>query len=1062
MPAPDFTQASRLLQLATPLGADVLLAERVRAEEALGEGFRVRIDALSTDAGLGLRALIGQPAVLQVLSQEAGAPRAFHGHITAAELGGADGGFARYALTLEPWTAFLAHGRDSRVFQDATVFDILDAVFARWHGQGKLAPAWRFDIQDRAQYPRRSLVTQYQESDFAFAERLMSEEGLFYYYEHSADPASPSLGMHTLVVADHNGSFQPNPCGEVRFTQPGAVMKQDSMDRWRTEFRLGTNAVELLSWDYRALDVRSVSAASADPAGDGAPLASRDAPGLYAYVSREHGQRIAQRQLEALEAQQEVHVGAGTVRTLLPGTTFTLSGEATLDAAGGDARTMLVVRAVHLMHNNLAADLRASVARALPASPLQALLDGELGAVLHSAAVSAVGAAAAGRSAGDANGAGAAVGASGRAAGLLDSTASAHAAGDSIAERPLYRNRIEAIRAAVPYRSRRDDGQGQLLRPRPAVRGQQTALVVGPPGAPVYTDRDHRIKVQFHWQRGDASHSRLAHPDPASHAGAPADDQAGTWVRVATPLAPVAGANWGSNAVPRVGQEVLVDFIEGDIDRPVVIGVLYNGKGAADAQSNQVAQGGGSATGNAAAWFPGEAAGHAHPAVLSGIKSQALQASQRGDGSYRQLVFDDSPGQPRVALQHHASPHTGTAELNLGHLRHQTDNQRLVPAGFGAELKAEHATALRAGAGMLLSADARAGGIGAHMDAREAQTQLDSAAQLQTQLADTAQQHNAGLPDANGAKPAPAELPAIKQTTQTAAALCAVAGGSAMGGGSEGGEGGLGDATAYSQPLLQLSSPAGIAALTPASAIVTAAAHSAITAGQDIDQAAQGNLLHQVKSGITLFTYGKAGNADKPNQETGIRLHAASGKFSSQSQSGPTRATADKTITVASTAGSVTAAARQHVLLTAQGAYIRLEGGNIDVHGPGTMSFKAAMKDLTGPSSASPELPALPHPDNIGNDIELRFQYDDLDGVPGAPFLVTFANGTVRKGKLDDKGHAQLKNVPPGDYTVEFGEDPRDWEAPPLPEPEHRKAEVREQGRLAVEQARAEYERGQA
>ena len=69
---------------------------------------------------------------------------------------------------------------------------------------------------------------------------------------------------------------------------------------------------------------------------------------------------------------------------------------------------------------------------------------------------------------------------------------------------------------------------------------------------------------------------------------------------------------------------------------------------------------------------------------------------------------------------------------------------------------------------------------------------------------------------------------------------------------------------------------------------------------------------------------------------------------------------------------------------------------------------------------------------------------------------------TVRKGKLDDKGHAQLTNVPPGEYTVEFGEDPRDWEAPPLPEPEHRKAEVREQGRLAVEQARAEYERGQA
>jgi hypothetical protein len=52
--------------------------------------------------------------------------------------------------------------------------------------------------------------------------------------------------------------------------------------------------------------------------------------------------------------------------------------------------------------------------------------------------------------------------------------------------------------------------------------------------------------------------------------------------------------------------------------------------------------------------------------------------------------------------------------------------------------------------------------------------------------------------------------------------------------------------------------------------------------------------------------------------------------------------------------------------------------------------------------------------------------------------------------------------VPPGEYTAEFGVGPRDWESPSLPEPEHRKADVREQGRLAVEQARAEYERGQA
>jgi type VI secretion system secreted protein VgrG len=74
------------------------------------------------------------------------------------------------------------------------VFEIIDAVFAAWQGRGNLLPAWRFEIVDRNVYPVRSLTTQYQESDLAFAERLMGEEGLFYYFEHEGDARSPYLG----------------------------------------------------------------------------------------------------------------------------------------------------------------------------------------------------------------------------------------------------------------------------------------------------------------------------------------------------------------------------------------------------------------------------------------------------------------------------------------------------------------------------------------------------------------------------------------------------------------------------------------------------------------------------------------------------------------------------------------------------------------------------------------------------------------------------------------------------------------------------------------------------
>jgi uncharacterized protein (DUF2345 family) len=118
---------------------------------------------------------------------------------------------------------------------------------------------------------------------------------------------------------------------------------------------------------------------------------------------------------------------------------------------------------------------------------------------------------------------------------------------------------------------------------------------------------------------------------------------------------------------------------------------------------------------------------------------------------------------------------------------------------------------------------------------------------------------------------------------------------------------------------------------------------------------------HAVATGISLFTYGKASNADKPNKEVGIALHAASGKVSAQSQSGETRITADKAIVVNSITKQVSVAANKHVQLTAQGAVLKLEGGNITLQGPGKIEFKASMKELAGPksSSSTTELPPV-------------------------------------------------------------------------------------------------------
>ena len=95
------TQATRLLRLTTPLGADVLRAECVRGEEGLSLGFRFQIAALSTDAAIALKSLLGQPVLLELLTA---ADRdqlcAFHGHVTTVDMAGANGGLARYNLSV--------------------------------------------------------------------------------------------------------------------------------------------------------------------------------------------------------------------------------------------------------------------------------------------------------------------------------------------------------------------------------------------------------------------------------------------------------------------------------------------------------------------------------------------------------------------------------------------------------------------------------------------------------------------------------------------------------------------------------------------------------------------------------------------------------------------------------------------------------------------------------------------------------------------------------------------------------------------------------------------------
>ena len=150
-----------------------------------------------------------------------------------------------------------------------------------------------------------------------------------------------------------------------------------------------------------------------------------------------------------------------------------------------------------------------------------------------------------------------------------------------------------AMPTSQQFRTRR-------LTPKPFVQGPQTAVVVGPGGEEIYTDKFGRVKVQFHWDRRGTK-----------------DENSSCWIRVSHPWA---GKGWGSVATPRIGQEVIVDFLEGDPDRPIVTGRVYNAE-------NQPPFG-----------FPAGA-------VISGVKSDTHKG-----GGYNEISLDDTAGNEKITV----------------------------------------------------------------------------------------------------------------------------------------------------------------------------------------------------------------------------------------------------------------------------------------------------------------------------------------------------------------------------------------------------------------------------
>ena len=978
----SWTQGPRLYSVSGKGVVNDLLVERFTLVDKVSEPFSLQINALTLDANFPIDALWGQPITLKTALAD-GSHHTRSGLIFGAEQLESDGGFQCLGLTVRPWIELLAQESHSRAWENKSVIDVIDTVlsdpaysdFADWQWGERSEDGDAEDIAAfLAEMPNagvHGLCCQYRETNLHFVQRLLAQHGLGWRIEEAED----AKAGHRVVIFAASRRWPENDTSRsalggqgIRFHSSSAnsTQEQDAIQSFGAVRRLNPAATSVLAWNYASKAAVSASAPTNHQFGattvqDMAswlesyqPLGASADTGVSTRSELEHMATLAQ---EAHEFRNKTWMGRSSVRSLRAGQRFTLK-QSTLDSL------------LDLGHDSTSLEFGVSCVYALGINNLPRELSPGVGenAKGHT----------------QPNGGfenpwrdHIADPATELSASLADDPELAAQAAET-----GYANRFEACRGAVPWRARHIA--------KPTAMGVQTATVVGPSGSTspsgadeLYVDALGRVRLQFHWQS-------------SPHADRRDDNLKSCWVRVAQRWA---GAGMGHQFLPRIGQEVLVQFIGNDIDRPLCVGGLYNGRGEGGvprtpggiagqtdqsvfrSSSDHIPSGQGNlvAAGNAPAWHgaaPGAAAPNANAqnnaAALSGIKSKEF-----GGEGFNQLVFDDTPGELRVQL---ATTQHAT-QLNLGHIVHQADNHRGSYRGQGFELRTDAYGSVRACRGLLLTTYGTGVGDPAGDNAPGMALLKQALTQAETFNKAAKTHQTTALSSAIGTTQASASALST-QRAPLKAMLQAVSGNVDQ----VGIDRALQDVESKNiqlragtlphsvDPIVAVTARAGFGLVAGHDVQLASADAVSLQAGQDVHVAGGAQL--RLHSGQSVGILGGAVQPGDGAQGKGLTLINARGPIDMQSQAGPMQVAAKGLVNVQSASGDINwAAAKRIVLATAGGASITIDGGGVVTQCPGKITVKAATKSFSGGASDNAVLPVMPKADISWVNLEGR--YDD-------------------------------------------------------------------------------------
>jgi type VI secretion system secreted protein VgrG len=456
VPSIRASQANQRISVSTPLEEDKLLFKQMFGSEKLGQLFEYELELLSEDDSIEHDELLAENITVCVDGDNG--KRYFSGKVSRFSYAGTADGFSLYRATLVPWLWFLTHQSNCRIFQEKTIPEIIKELFKE-HGYTD------FEENLSDTYNALEYCVQYRETDFNFVSRLMEQEGIYYYFEHSED-------KHKLVLTDAVNDQDKLDDIPYALHDLSSLQSADGyIHTWNKTQTVCSGKYALQAFNFKSPSTDLLARASA-PAGDAASKSEiYDYPG--GYIESAEGDNYAKIRLQELQAGHDVAEGSSNHNQISAGKIFTLKDHPREDQNG----EYLVTSAHYQLRSNN------------------------------------------------------------------------YSSGSGDAAEEIYSCQFTATESEKEFRTQR-------MTAKPAVQGLQTAIVVGPSGEEIYTDEFGRVKVHFHWDRDGSI-----------------DENSSCWVRVAQAWA---GKNWGGVFLPRIGHEVIVSFLEGDPDRPIITGSVYN------------------------------------------------------------------------------------------------------------------------------------------------------------------------------------------------------------------------------------------------------------------------------------------------------------------------------------------------------------------------------------------------------------------------------------------------------------------------------------------------------